>query len=482
MRYNRIFSSKTVLFALLFSIFSFNSVLFAAQCDPFEEPVGGCHVCGGCGLSANDLYNATPFQEPSYSPSWTTVTSNGRVSAKQYLKFAVVEGNIYKWSTFNGEYGGEDYIADAVYSKQCLNDSDCNSDNLKCIGAIGNVYGFCNYPFDTELTLLKGDACSADAELIAFSNSEDDRNQTSLEWKATFTGNVVLLVTNFEFKFNSDNNGGYYHCSTNSNGFDTTVKWQRTSSEPCTTCGDVAKYRVDKSSVTPAEAPEWTPIQANEYALPGTVISSSSEHNWLFKPGSYVVFDVKESEIYRWSTCVSEFYDTQLSLFKGEGTAGNCGDFLAYGDDSRVSYKSGDVEYCPRGTKQTLLEWQANFTGKVTLLINEYNCYQCSSNNNDWSDCFTVTDNFKAEPGEGGVMTPVYDANGLPIKASPSDQSVTMTYLFSFPLDWQRYDCTKNCTSGSASAKVYDFCGNSGCSGSGWQSFGSGGSQTLSSG
>ena len=472
------FAAKTIAFALFFIVFLFADSLSAAD---------GCQA-SGCDTSADGQYNATAFSKPTYAPSWTEVTkSMGPVRGGQYLKFSVVEGEIYTWSTegkedvFGGNYSAT--CSSDEISDNCRTASDTELRGLRCFG------GYCTLPFDTELTLLKGEVCTATAQPIAYSNSGGFRNQSSLEWKADFTGPVVLLVTNNKYQggVTSASSGSYIPCQKTSQKevgpsgaemeMTTTVKWQRSASEPCSTCGEKTKYRTDKTALSPEQAPKWRTVQSRQAVnlldflptpiTPENLTGNYPNDKWL-KPGSYVVFNVIENQIYRWSTCIADFQDTQLTLFKGDqgGTGDDgkaCGQVLAYGDDSKVSYTSAKriddegheiddedpahfATFCPAGTKQTVLEWKANFTGKVTLLLNEYNCYQCYPQEvalsggityNNWLNCFyEVTGSFQTDGGEF-----VFE-NGWPVEVASGDpSSMPGSFIYPFPLDWQRYDC-----------------------------------------
>ena len=441
------FAVTTLSVALFFTLFLFTGRVAAE----------GCQEKNGCDSSANALYNATAYSNPTYSPSWTEVTkASGRVRGGQYLKFAVVEGEIYQWSTEGKEDAFSGSFAAACNSdNECRTSSDITDRGLRCINA------HCLLPFDTELTLLKGESCSSEAEFLAYSNSGGTYGQSQLDWKADFTGTVVLLITNYAFKANE---GVFVECQKTSgvsaDGWDmtTTVKWHRTSSEHCATCNNTPKYnyRTDKTSVSPSQAPDWTKIQTRD-AVEESWFKSLANDTWI-KSGSFVVFDVVEDQLYRWSTCIADFQDTQLTLFKGNKSNTDdtsCGDFLAYGDDSKVSYTYNNETYCPVGTKQTVLEWQANFTGQVTLLMNEYNCSQCypkenSDNTLDWLNCFVeVTGEFKTD-GSGNFVK----ENGWPVKAGAGDTSQEATFVYPFPLDWQRYDC--NTCSGGLKTQIAD--------------------------
>ena len=247
-------STKALIFALFSLIFLFSSNLDAAD--------AGCHKREGC----QDLYNTTPYQNPTYAPSWTDVTTIlGHVRGGQYIKFSVVEGEVYQWST----EGSED-IFNGSYSSVCNTESDCRTaadietQGLRCLGH------YCLLPFDTELTLLKGESCSANSEFLAYSNSNGFRNQSQIEWKADFTGTVVLLVTNYAYNASDDS---FSQCQkttgTTQDGWDmtTTVKWHRTSSEHCSTCGKSDWYIQDKTGddFAASQAPAWKTIQQNSY-------------------------------------------------------------------------------------------------------------------------------------------------------------------------------------------------------------------------
>ena len=479
------FTAKTVIFALF--AFFLSGSLFAANAS-----TDGCHKLNGCSSGAS--YNGSAYSGPTYAPSWTEVTTSGRVKRGDYLIFSVVEGEVYQWST----EGQEDVFA-GEYSTPCNADTQCAANyeisagtGLRCID------NYCLLPFDTELTLIDGTACSNTANFLAYSNSNGYRNQSQLEWKATFTGNVTLLVTNYQYNYD---NGDFENCKKHNaadayKNVSTTVKWRRTASEHCDVCGVSEDFKIpttagDADDV--AKAPLWTAVQ--EYSATSSLNVSSvlaSMDSWI-KPGSYLTFEVKENEIYRWSTCKSTLHDTQLTLFKGDVNNSDgqesCGEFLAYGDDSKVSYVANAKTYCPAGTKQTVLEWQANFTGPVTLLFSEYNCYQCAPQKNpatganNWLSCFdTVVGTYKATVNDDGTKTVVTDSDGFPIVASSScnpssatAECVTASYIYTYPLHWQRYDCQ---TCSGEAAKIADYTTDS----SGWNDFAGGGSQELTAG
>ena len=481
------FAAKTAFFAL-FAFFLLNGQLFAAS--DINPATQGCHKDtsgGGCDTATDAQYNTSTFHDPVYAPSWTEVTSTGgRVRGGQYLVFTVQEGEIYTWSTEGREdifYG--QYAKACTADNQCRTASDTEDRGLRCVG------GYCLLPFDTELTLIKDLTCSASipaSSFLAYSNSDGFRNQSELEWKATFSGPVTLLVTNYEYQTGSE---GVYKACRKTSDLTTTVKWHRTSSEHCQKCGDPDDYQQPGGNAdSVAKAPSWTTVEEFSAVSPFS-ISEATVANWI-KPGSYLTFDVKENEIYRWSTCKSDIHDTQLTLFKGaveDYDGDSCGEFLAYNDDSKVSYVENSKTYCPAGTRQTVLEWKANFTGQVTLLFNEYNCYQCApqkdvvTGENHWLTCFdTVVGNYKATV-EDGVKTIVV-ADGIPVVAPDScnpsladSECVTASYIYAYPLQWQRYDCWPQ-GGGTESAKIADY-----TTEAGWENFGAtGGSQVISSG
>lgn len=355
-----------------------------------SETESGCKTCS---IDPADQLNQISYSDPLYDPSWTNLWTN-MVKGSQYMKFAVTEGNTYKWST----YGPEDNVVKqdgkGYFSDPCSVSKPCSS-GLSCIN------DFCVLPFDTELTILK-DACGEAGTVLAYSNKGGFRNQSELEWKANFSGNIFLLVTNYEYKLD-ENDGFYKYIGCQASNLTTTVKWQRVISEHCTNCDKTEDYRYpDETTVYSLSednsAPNWMGIP---------IITGTS----YMKQGSYMVFNVDKGKVYRWSTCDSDLgpadpaMDTQLTLFKGAGQEGNCGQFLAYSDDSNTE------PLCPDGRKQTVLEWHANFSGRVTVLLNEYNCTQCykSTSALPWSHC-------------------VLDDEGYPTH---------------YPkLDWQRYDCS----------------------------------------
>ncbi|MBR6421466.1 LamG domain-containing protein [bacterium] len=462
MKNTKNFAAKTIIFALC-AFFLFSAQLLAATASN-----DGCHKMNGC--STGDSYNVAPFNDPTYSPSWTEVTTTVRVHGGDYLRFSVVEGEIYQWST----EGKEDAFT-GDYAKPCDSDNECAvSYELSSDTGLRCVDGYCLLPFDTELTLIDGNACSTTANFLAYSNSDGYRNQSQLEWKATFTGSVVLLVTNYEAQKTAGGayTGEFKECQKTTGNQTTTVKWRRTSSEHCDVCGASSDFKLSGGNAAKADnvatAPSWTAIQ--EFGAAN--YTDADLDSWI-KPGSYITFEVKENQIYRWSTCKSAIHDTQLTLFKGTvnnaGEEDACGDFLAYGDDSEVSYIENGNTYCPVGTKQTVLEWQSNFNGKVTLLFSEYNCYQCApqknpvTGDNNWLSCFdTTVGTYQATVNGDGSKTVVTDDDGFPVVASSScnpaqadSPCVVASYIYTYPLHWQRYDC-QGCEGMQSGAEIVD--------------------------
>ena len=447
----------------------------------------GCFIkVGNNKVDGNYYTGGKVLTNPAFEPEWTeAISNNNGMKAHQYIQFKLDAGTTYRWTTYDKL---DDYY-DGEYYLSCETDADCEvndtTKSLKCLGKLADGTGFCMWPFDTELTLIdtaNGTKGCSDGTVVAFSKSGGTHNQSELEYKAPRNMEVVLLVTNNKY---NDSTRTFDSCQDSKyDGKDklTTLKWQRYVTEPCKTCGKQADYQYEyESPASTAQAPEWSVVQdfdyinAQNYFLEGyltDVARLPETENWI-KPGSYIVFDVQEGNIYRWSTCKSVFYDTQLTLFKGEGTTGNCGHFLAFNDDSENSYQprneydqSGVNNFCPAGTKQSVLEWHANFTGKVTLLFSEYNCSQCVKDENavdsHWKQCFDIQADYVVDTWEDEFHTypskiKKIAATGMPMLAtsntSESDR-YTLHYLYSFPLDWQRYDC-KSCT-GSAAYRIVD--------------------------
>lgn len=422
MRYSRSFTVKSILFVSIFTVFLFNAAyLYAAT---------GCEnpdYCSKGSYSCNNGTSSAICESPQFSPSWTTVTKDDtKLFGGQYMTFRVEKGTIYRWST-----EGQEDVFPGEYGTSCSSSIPCSTNKLQCQG------GYCLLPFDTELTLFRGNQCGQNA--IAYSNSDGVYNQSELEWKADSDGIVTLLITNYAY----DSETNSYKACQPTSSLQTTVKWQRSTAEHCEKCDqskhldannlEVSDYRISAGTAAPSGAPSWSVVQSSEKDT--LSLAQGAYDSWI-KPGSFIVFPVTEGRIYRWSTCTSEVYDTQLTLFKGEGTDGDCGQFLTYGDDSSVSYTKNSVEYCPSGTKQTVLEWQANFTGKVTLLFNEYNCYQCYKHDTGsrWAHCYDTE--------------PVTNTNGV----------VISTDIYPMPLEWQTYDCSCR-TNAVLTKSVADTCG-----------------------
>ncbi|HPS89143.1 MAG TPA: DUF1566 domain-containing protein, partial [Methanosarcina vacuolata] len=357
------------------SLLLFLAVLFTWQYQSAQ--------CTNC--TADGPLNSISYSEPAFSPEWTTVQTNA-AEGRDYMLFYVVKGQIYRWST----YGIEDN--NSGINVPCLNSSECSS-GLVCEGLAGSKK--CELAFDTELTLLKG-SCGSLGQVLAYNRNAVYRNQSQIEWKADFSGTVFLLVNNYKCQTSCDKDG--------LNCMKTSVKWQRTDSTHCTECQyhyPITAYDAqpavtvigDSVSELPVNSPGWTTTANNN-----------------LKGGEFQIFHVEKGNVYRWSTCSDTSYDTQLTLFRGEGRGlhcstsnsfctkdadcpsnekciQSCGDFLAYGDDSETSP-------CPVGSKQTILEWTADYTGEVTLLNNEYNCGYCNRSpnvSNPWGHCSLTT-------------------------------------------------------------------------------------------
>jgi len=465
MGYKRFISVKKVVAALLFALLPFagGSLYAAVGCENKTNSDGTTQTY--CVSPYTNPGGSAQNSSPAFSPSWTKVSSDEyKVSGGQYIQFIVEKGTIYRWST----EGSEDAFQGS-YGAACSENAPCGN-RLSCLG------GHCLLPFHTELTLFGGGVCGAGGEsssnVLGYSHEGSYYNQAEIEWKAEVDGVVTLLVTNYEYKEIENSDGTisttYVNCQPTSGSKLTTVKWQRAVAEHCEDCDEASKYAYNATVTMVPEVddadnpvldefgnqvmtegtytynPLQLPVDGSAYAPAWKVIQSAEPQaaslfshydNWI-KPGSYIIFHVDEGQIYRWSTCVSKIaeYDTQLTLFKGRGKTGDCGDFLAYGDDSEVSYKkTGDsTSYCPAGTRQTVLEWHANFTGDVTLLFNEYNCYQCAKREtgSHWAHCYETREN----------------------------ETSHATEIFPMPLDWQRYDCRCD-SSATAVDSIADTCG-----------------------
>lgn len=494
MRYNKFFNANFRSFVIFSAVCFFFQLSFAD--DSMCTKCGNSTVCNcqtycetsadmsqsqvreGCG---NGYYpNGKYLEYPEFEPKWTTAIDNSiGVKGGEYIEFKLEAGMTYRWTTYDEL---EDFTGGVDYYKSCTSDSECGS-QMKCYGKLSTGAGYCMWPFNTELTLIDttglSDTCS-NGKVLAFSRTGGYENQSAIEYKAPRDMKVALLVTNY--KYNTSNNT-FVSCQNSKIGGETlttVLKWQRFIPEHCSVCGDENDYSYNKinnlaNGANPNKAPSWTPVSAYNYIDMPNYADPSATEKWL-KPGSYVDFSVEEGKIYRWATCKSVFYDTQLTLFKPDDND-TCGKFLAFDDDSETSYlpqnpydQAGN-DYCPAGTKQSVLEWHANFTGTVRLLVNEYNCSQCARDNNSaihWTHCFSVSEDYViSKDGEGNPVTDEYgnpviekDDMGFPVVAGSSTASterVTLTYLYSFPLDWQRYDC-EDCRD-TAVKYVADQCG-----------------------
>lgn len=494
MRYNKFFNANFRSFVIFSAVCFFFQLSFAD--DSMCTKCGNSTVCNcqtycetsadmsqsqvreGCG---NGYYpNGKYLEYPEFEPKWTTAIDNSiGVKGGEYIEFKLEAGMTYRWTTYDEL---EDFTGGVDYYKSCTSDSECGS-QMKCYGKLSTGAGYCMWPFNTELTLIDttglSDTCS-NGKVLAFSRTGGYENQSAIEYKAPRDMKVALLVTNY--KYNTSNNT-FVSCQNSKIGGETlttVLKWQRFIPEHCSVCGDEDNYNYNKvnnlaNGANPNKAPSWTPVSAYNYIDMPNFADPSATEKWL-KPGSYVDFSVEEGKIYRWATCKSVFFDTQLTLFKPDDND-SCGKFLAFDDDSETSYlpqnpydQAGN-DYCPAGTKQSVLEWHANFTGTVRLLVNEYNCSQCARDNNSaihWTHCFSVSEDYViSKDGEGNPVTDEYgspviekDDMGFPVVAGSSTASterVTLTYLYSFPLDWQRYDC-EDCR-GTAVKYVADQCG-----------------------
>lgn len=355
------------------SVLSFLFVIFVWQYQSAQ--------CTNC--TADGPLNSLSYSTPAYAPDWSTVQTNS-AEGRDYMLFNVTKGQIYRWST----YGIEDN--NPGINVPCLDTSECAT-GLVCEGLEGDKH--CELAFDTELTLLKGN-CGLTGTVLAYNRNAVFRNQSQIEWKADFDGTVFLLVNYYKCQ-NSCNTDGTYCMKTS-------VKWQRIDSTHCTDCSYQypTTYPVQSPApafASPVMAPSWTTTANND-----------------LKAGEFQIFDVVKGRVYRWSTCSDTSYDTQLTLYRGEADEGSCGTFLAYGDDSEDSP-------CASGSKQTVLKWTADYTGKVTILNNEYNCGYCNKSpnpTNPWGHCSLTTLDWQR-----------YDCNTCTTAKGPYDPTGTVQSL-----------------------------------------------------
>ena len=494
MKYSKIFNAKfksLVIFSAVCFFFSYSFAADSSLCSQCVVKTDGvpqgiqtvCNCQAFCktvddnntviedGCKANYYSGQNIQSNPDFAPNWTNALDGGLgIKGREYVFFELEPGMNYRWTTYDKF---DDYLVDASedepnlnlqYNASCVSDADCGT-QMKCYEKNAQGVGHCVWPFDTELTLidLSGNATCRNGKVLAFSRTGGYHNQAALEYKAPASANnqkikVALLVTNNQY-YDDARGKGYDSCQespvVNGSKKTTILKWQRYIPDYCKTCGDSGDYAFDNGTpkTNPTDAPNWSVVQDYSYIDMPNFASAAPTENWL-KPGSYVDFTVEEGKIYRWSTCKSVFFDTQLTLFKPDDNGG-CGQFLAFDDDSDTSYlpqnpwdQSGSNDYCPLGTKQSVVEWHANFSGKVRILFNEYNCSQCSKDLNSpdglhWTHCFRITDEYTGE----------FDGQGFPVIAQEGGGE-TLTYLYSFPLDWQRYDCA-SCRD-TAQAKIAD--------------------------
>ena len=213
------------------------------------------------------------------SADWTTVSS--WIYGGDYAYYSVTSGQTYEWTlcTANG--------ADASYDSQL---------------SVWNQAGTTRYAYDD-------DTCDDDAKI---------------NWTATFTGTVRMLVSE-------------YDCENNST--DTELRWRCASCggpDPCNNFND--NYPSGTLSTTSAN---WTTVATLIYG------------------GDYAYYAVNAGSAYEWTLCsddgASAPYDSQLTVWNQAGTTR-----YAYSDDA-----------CADDAKVT---WTATFTGTVRVLVSEYDC------------------------------------------------------------------------------------------------------------
>ncbi len=102
--------------------------------------------------------------------------------------------------------------------------------------------------------------------------------------------------------------------------------------------------------------------QCNNFVrnYPQTIFSNPSAANYQYiatdmSAGDYVYFDVVQGDIYEWTTCGDQSFDTYLNLYDEQGNV------LIYHND----------DYCGLQSK---IIWRATFTGRVRMLLSSYAC------------------------------------------------------------------------------------------------------------
>ncbi len=353
-----------------------------------------CHNCGSVVSSGHS--------NPVYAPQWTIVEDEYgdpvEVEGRNIIRFVVKKDMTYRFTTAYGEQAGiEDYNEDfnppdaTIY---CTEDSACSGYNMWCNKSRNECMPM-GLKFDTELTLFKGGCCNpdddhCDAEYLGYNNNALWQNQSMLEWKSDFDGEVFLLVTN-----NS--------CAESPEGIHTSVRWQRIDSSHCRECpytgykDDPDDYHICADGQPASETSPCDNWDSPLFAPDWLTIGGTN----AIKAGDYQYYDVEKGKMYRWSTCTDPSFDTQLTLFRDGFECDNTDHdaiFLAYNDD---------YHNCASGYFQSTLEWKADFTGTVALLTSQYPCNYC-------------------KPGP------------------EPDYSIKFNHCSWTTLDWQRSDCA-NC-------------------------------------
>ncbi len=236
----------------------------------------------------------------------TTWQTQSNIYAGEYSVHSVTAGNIYTWSLCTTDGG------DASYDSQ--------------LTLLNHTNG--------SIITYSDDACGNDAKIV---------------WTATFTGNVRVLVTQ-------------YNCQSNS--ISTTLAYVM---ETTATNGCSGGTQYPTTTLTPDY--EWK-TSAGMYA------------------GEYGLFNVESGKTYIWSLCSTDggscSYDSEITLIRNSDLS-----IIDYNDD-----------YCGNIAR---IEWQANFTGLIRVLVTQYNC---QSNAISTTLAYRIEGSAPTEGCSGGTQYP----------------------------------------------------------------------------
>ena len=296
-----------------------------------------------CSNCAGTLASQGNF-DPDFAPDWTIADSaNNTIVGRGTLQFNVTVGIVYRWTTVGSE------------------DLDGAAPGLD---------------FDTEITLRKNctyapDGDGIDVNMLLYNDNGLYRNQSLVEWKATYTGTVIVLVTE-------------KRCSESITT--TSVRWQRIGSSECAN-----NYRPNppadptedplitpETFSSPADTPNWTTIAPVEI-FPATDPVTMTP---AILGGDYQWYTLEKGAMYRWTNAQNDGFDSQLTLFK-KNTDGSL-TFIAYNDDDESSGTTlSTLEYIVETTDPTMT---------VQLLTSQYRCSTCQADAfGSYAHCSTST-------------------------------------------------------------------------------------------